>query len=137
MKIKTHRPIIAVLLMAVLHGCTSIPDDKAITTTKAATLNLTEFTADEVLPLLKSGEVSVESYMTALLAQTEKHADRLNAFITLEPEKVLAAARAADAKRERGEELGPLFGIPISFKDLISTKDLVTTFGTKKFAGFT
>ena len=138
MKTKTtYRPLIAALLMAVLHGCTSIPDDKTITTTKAATLNLTELTAHEVLPLLKSGDVSVESYMISLLDQTEKHADRLNAFITIEPEKVLAAARAADAKRERGEELGPLFGIPISFKDLISTKDLVTTFGTKKFAGFT
>ena len=137
MKTKIHRLLIAVLLLAVLHGCTSMLGDKATPSTIAPSQNLTEFTADEVLPLLKSGEVSVESYMTALLAQTEKHADRLNAFITIEPEKVLAAARAADAKRERGEELGLLFGIPISFKDLISTKDLVTTFGTKKFANFT
>ena len=98
---------------------------------------LREMTAHQILPRLKSGEILVTSYMQSLLAQTAKHDDALNAFISHEPEKVMQSARAADAKRASGAALGPLFGIPVSLKDLISTKELPTTFGTNKFAGFT
>ena len=61
---------------------------------------------------------------------------QLHAFITIDKEAVLTAARQADEKRNSGVALGPLFGIPISFKDLIITKDLVTTFGTARFANY-
>ena len=97
---------------------------------------LREMTAQQISPLLKSGEVLVSDYVESLLAQTEQYDAALNAFITHDPQVVRQDARAADAKRESGAELGPLFGIPISLKDLIATKDIVTTFGTKKFAGF-
>ncbi len=96
---------------------------------------LIELSAVEVLPILKSGEVSVQDYIEALLQQTQKYSE-LNAFISLPQDQVRAAAKAADDRRAAGERLGPLFGIPISLKDLIVTKDMPTTFGTKKFAGF-
>ena len=98
--------------------------------------HILEMTAHEILPRLKSGQVTVEFYMQTLLKQAKKYDDNLKAFITLEPEFVLTQARAADLRREQGAELGPLFGIPISLKDLISTKDLTTTFATNKFAIF-
>ena len=97
---------------------------------------LRSMTAHEILPKLKSGEISVADYIEVLLAQTVKYDGMLNAFITIDPQPVREQAKAADAKRESGAELGPLFGIPISLKDLIATKDLATSFGTKKFAGF-
>ena len=97
---------------------------------------LREFSASEIAPLLKSGVVTVEAYHRVLLDQAERHSDRLNAFITLEPESVLEAARKADERRANDESPGPLFGIPISLKDLIVTEGMPTTFGTKKFAGF-
>ena len=104
----------------------ALPDDQA----------LRELSATEVIPLLKSGAISVGHYMGVLLEQSEAHGDRLNAFIELDENKILDAAKAADQKRLNGEQLGPLFGVPISLKDLIVTKDLQTTFGTQKFAGF-
>jgi Asp-tRNA(Asn)/Glu-tRNA(Gln) amidotransferase A subunit family amidase len=97
---------------------------------------LRSMTAYEILPRLKSGEISVLDYMDVLLAQTSKYDDALKAFITIDPQAVREQAKAADEKRKSGVALGPLFGIPVSLKDLISTKDLATSFGTKKFAGF-
>ena len=52
------------------------------------------------------------------------------------PTKVRTAARQADAKRLRGEVLGPLFGIPFSLKDIIVTADIPTSFGTRVLAGY-
>jgi len=98
--------------------------------------NLIELSATEVSPLLKSGEVSVQEYVEGLLTQSQKYSPSLNAFISLPVEQVRAAAKAADQQRAAGSELGPLFGIPISLKDLIITKDMPTTFGTQRFAEF-
>ena len=54
----------------------------------------------------------------------------LNAFITLDAERVLEAARAADARRTKGEPLGPLYGLPLAIKDNIDTSGVLTTAGT-------
>lgn len=97
---------------------------------------LRELTASEVVPLLKSGSLTVEAYYKVLLEQSDQYSDRLNAFITIDKDMVLKFAQEADERREDGGALGPLFGVPISLKDLIVTKGLKTTFGTKKFAGF-
>lgn len=98
--------------------------------------SLLELDAVEILPALKSGEITVSDYIEQLLAQTAKYSEPLNAFISLPEQQVREAAKRADAKRQSGAELGPLFGIPISLKDLIVTKDMATTFATQKFAGF-
>ncbi len=45
----------------------------------------------------------------------------------------MAAARQAEAAVMRGQPLGPLHGIPISFKDLTLTAGIRTTFGSKIF----
>src|SRR5262249_41853993 len=58
----------------------------------------------------------------------------LNAFITLEAERLRAAARAADQRRQRGERLGPLHGVPLALKDNIDTADFPTTGGTPALA---
>jgi len=97
---------------------------------------LLKMTASEAVQKLKSGEVSVETYIKALLNHTKQQDLTLKAFITIDEDKLLAAARQADKKRESGATLGPLFGVPISLKDIIVTKDLPTTFATKKFAGY-
>jgi len=126
------------MLCAVV-GCTQQSEELTTGNTQqeiVEPLDLLNLTASEISPKLQSGEVSVLEYMEALLQQTELHSDRLRAFITHDPDHVLAAAIAADQKRERGAELGPLFGIPISLKDLIVTKDMPTTFGTSIFENF-
>ena len=113
-----------------------INDSTADTEIDKARQSLLELSATQIAPLLRSGEVTVSDYVDQLLAQADKHTDQLNAFITLPKEQVRDAAKRADAQRDSGAELGPLFGIPISLKDLIVTKDMATTFATDKFAGF-
>ena len=132
MKIKQFLVLFTLLILAGCQHQKTSADDTAI-----SDQDLREMTAKQILPLLKSGEVLVSDYVEVLLAHTKEYDAVLNAFITHDPQVVRDHARAADAKRTSGAELGPLFGIPVSLKDLIATKDMVTTFGTSKFAGFT
>ena len=60
---------------------------------------------------------------------------QVNAFITVDPEKSLAQARAADESRARGEG-GFLTGIPLAQKDIFCTKGWLTTCGSKMLENF-
>ncbi len=101
----------------------------------ASTDELTRFSAVEAVRLLSRGEMSAVEYAQALLEQCEAGRS-LNAFITLRPEQVLAAARACDGRRHTGERLGPLHGLPIPIKDSVNTGDLPTTAGTPALRHF-
>src|SRR5690606_634288 len=57
----------------------------------------------------------------------------LNAFITVCAESALAQARDAERSIMRGDELGPLHGIPITVKDNIPTRAVRTTYGSPSF----
>ncbi|HET7294230.1 MAG TPA: indoleacetamide hydrolase [Vicinamibacteria bacterium] len=96
---------------------------------------LVELTATEAVRALREGDVTAEDYASALLARCEA-AKALNAFISLEPARVLEAARAADRRRASGVPLPPLHGLPIPIKDSINTRDLPTTGGTKALRNF-
>lgn len=84
---------------------------------------------------MRNGEISAESYASALLSQCARGV-RLNAFITLRPDSVLEAARECDRKRSSGAELGLLHGLPIPIKDSVNTQDLPTTAGTPALRDF-
>ncbi len=88
-----------------------------------------------MVALLRGGQLSALEYAHALLEQCEA-GSKLNAFITLRPEQVLEAARACDRRRQSGERLGPLHGLPIPIKDSINTRDLPTTAGTPALRHF-
>ena len=92
--------------------------------------------AAEAVHAMREGHMTALAYAEAILARCAAGAD-LNAFITLDPEAVRAKARAADARREAGEVLGPLHGLPVPIKDSINTADLPTTAGTSALRGFT
>ena len=59
----------------------------------------------------------------------------LNAFITVDADKTLAEAAAADARIAAGKA-GPLTGIPIAHKDIFCTDGWLTTCGSKMLANF-
>lgn len=63
-------------------------------------------------------------------------AKHLNAFITLDPDRVLEAACEADRRRASGAQPGPLHCLPIPVKDSVNTKDYPTTGGTPALRNF-
>src|SRR5580692_2124996 len=83
---------------------------------------------------IRTGATTAEALADALLARAAAHKS-LNAFITLEPDKVRAAAREADQRRASGASIGPLHGVPLALKDNLDTTDYPTTGGTPGLAG--
>ncbi|MBI2468640.1 MAG: Asp-tRNA(Asn)/Glu-tRNA(Gln) amidotransferase subunit GatA [Candidatus Rokubacteria bacterium] len=90
----------------------------------------------ELSPKLQRRELGPVEVCRALLQRCERLEPKLNAFITLDPERILAAARAAEDELVRGQVRGPLHGVPIAVKDLCWTKGERTTAGSKVLADF-
>src|ERR1035438_350725 len=85
--------------------------------------------------VLAQKKISSVELAGLFLDRIEKLNPTLNAFITLDREKTLAQAKAADARRVAGET-GPLLGIPLAHKDIFCTKGWLTTCGSKMLANF-
>jgi indoleacetamide hydrolase len=94
---------------------------------------LTELGAAEAAAAIRAGDVSAQALVEALLDRCARAAP-LNAFISLDPDAVRAAAREADQRRRRGERLGALHGVPLVLKDNFDTADFPTTAGTPALA---
>lgn len=100
-----------------------------------ADASLVELSAVEAVRMMSRGELAAEHYASALLGKCAQ-GRALNAFITLEPARVLEAGRAADRRRTSGLPLGPLHGLPIPVKDCVNTRDYPTTAGTPALRTF-
>jgi amidase len=90
--------------------------------------------ATELARLYRARRVSPLEVMRAVLARIDAVNPRVNAYVTLAGDAALAAARRATAALRRGATLPPLFGVPVSIKDLAPTKGIRTTWGSKIFA---
>lgn len=101
----------------------------------AAAPDLSQLTASEAVRQLCAGTLTSEQLVTASLAQAKAHAN-LNAFITLDDAGALKAARAADARRQRGGACKPLAGLPVVVKDNIQVMGLPASAGTPALKGF-
>jgi amidase len=80
---------------------------------------------------IRAGRLSAREVMQAHLARIEAVNPQVNAIVTLHAEQAMAAALAADEAQARGEPLGPLHGLPVVHKDLIMTRGMRTTYGSK------
>jgi Asp-tRNA(Asn)/Glu-tRNA(Gln) amidotransferase A subunit family amidase len=100
-----------------------------------AAASLADLGASEAIAHMSRGELACERYAQALLDRcAQKRA--LNAFITLDPARVLEQARARDGERRAGAKPGALFGLPIPVKDSVNTRDYPTTGGTPALRTF-
>src|SRR6476659_4253463 len=84
----------------------------------------------ELGPLIRRRELSPVEIATAVLGRIDKLNGRLNAFCTLDPARVMEQAARAEREVLSGGPIGALCGIPIAIKDLIFTRDLVSTGGS-------
>ncbi len=91
-------------------------------------------TIAELSSALSRGECSSVELTQATLAAIDK-ARTLNAFITVTPEQALAEAKAADARRAKGDA-GPLTGIPIAHKDIFCTEGVRTSCASRMLDNF-
>ena len=84
--------------------------------------------------LLDAREVSAVELAHHFLARIDSHRT-LNAFLDVRPELTLRQARAADARRARGER-GALLGMPIAHKDIFVTRGWASTAGSRMLEGY-
>lgn len=80
---------------------------------------------------VRAGDLTAAEIVSAVLQRIEHLDGGLRAFVTVCAEEALAAAHAADARRPKGQTLGPLDGVPVSLKDIILTKGIRTTAGSR------
>ncbi|MFJ2031960.1 Asp-tRNA(Asn)/Glu-tRNA(Gln) amidotransferase subunit GatA [Streptosporangium sp. NPDC087985] len=99
-------------------------------------MSLIHKSAAELGALVASGEVSAVEVAQAHLDRIAAVEPRVNAFLHVEAETTLEQARAVDARRAAGEDLGPLAGVPIAHKDVFTTVDMPTTAGSKILEGY-
>ncbi len=85
---------------------------------------------------LRAGKISSLTLTRQCLDRIDKLNGKLNAFITVTREAAEKRASEMDAELTHGIDRGPLHGIPIAYKDLVFTKGVRTTAGSKIYADF-
>src|SRR5579862_5742139 len=91
---------------------------------------------DSIREGLLTKQFSAEELARQALALAEAENPKTNAYLTLAPERALAAARAVDDKLAAGQDPGALAGVPIAIKDVILTRGLRTTCGSRLLASY-
>jgi len=85
---------------------------------------------------IRAGQVSATEVLSGHLAQIATHNPKLNAVITLDAERARERAREADKALARGENWGPLHGVPFTLKDAHATVGVRTTTGFPPLADY-
>ncbi|MCH9020118.1 MAG: amidase [Proteobacteria bacterium] len=87
--------------------------------------------ATELIALYRAKRLSPVEATQAALDRIAAHNERLNAFCLVNDEGAMVAARASEARWQRGEPMGLVDGVPVSIKDLVLTKHWPTLRGSK------
>ena len=90
------------------------------------TLALNQLGMAEMARRISSGEANAEAIMQSCLQRISEREAEVGAFISIDPDTALRAARAAD----QVNAVGPLHGIPIGVKDIIDSEQFATGWGT-------
>ncbi len=92
--------------------------------------------AAEMAAALSAGEITSVELTQAHLDQIAKVDSEVHAFLHVDREGALSQARDVDEKRESGEKMSPLSGVPLALKDVLTQKGIPTTCGSKMLEGW-
>jgi aspartyl-tRNA(Asn)/glutamyl-tRNA(Gln) amidotransferase subunit A len=95
------------------------------------------WTIGSVRDALLAKKASARELTKDFYAQIERRNPQINAFLALCPERAYAQADRVDAAIAKGQPLGPLAGVPVAIKDVISTEGVRTTCGSKILENYT
>lgn len=97
---------------------------------------LNGYTIASVRSLLLAKETSAVELTEKILSFAERENPKTNAYLTFSAERALASARRVDEKIAAGEDPGSLAGVPVAVKDVIVTRGLRTTCGSKLLTNY-
>lgn len=98
-------------------------------------MDITTATAARIADAVQAGTTTAREVAEACLAQATTRED-LHAFLSIDADHILAQAKAVDAKRAAGDELGLLAGVPVAIKDNICVRGQKTTCASKMLENF-
>ncbi|MGH8825610.1 MAG: Asp-tRNA(Asn)/Glu-tRNA(Gln) amidotransferase subunit GatA [Jiangellaceae bacterium] len=98
--------------------------------------DLTRMDATALAAAVAAGETSAVEVTRAHLDRIGAVDTAVHAFLYVDTDGAVAAAEAVDAARARGDDLGPLAGVPLALKDVFTTVDMPTTCGSKILDGW-
>src|SRR5580658_2867203 len=97
----------------------------------AISSGVASLTIDQVRKGLAAREFSAVELTQSALEFARAENPKTNAYLHFSPERAIAAAELVDRKLQAGEPAGPLAGVPIAVKDVIVTKGVRTTCGSR------
>ena len=100
-------------------------------------MNLTDMTALEIGKLIKNREISCIEASRNVLDAINSADKYINAYVSVDENTALSAAKKVQERLDAGEELSLLAGVPVSIKDNICTKNFKTTCSSRMLEEFT
>src|SRR5882724_349461 len=94
-------------------------------------MDITSLTIDAARSAVQERKTTTTALAETFYAKIEKDDPQIGAFLTLSKERALAKAAEMDALAAKGEKLPPLGGVPVAIKDVMVTRGVRTTAGSK------
>jgi aspartyl-tRNA(Asn)/glutamyl-tRNA(Gln) amidotransferase subunit A len=94
-------------------------------------MDLSSLTIDSARSAIAGGKTSATALAEAFYAKIESDDRKIGAYLILSKERALAKAADVDRRTEQGEPLPPLAGVPVGIKDVLVTKGVRSTAGSK------
>ncbi|MCE9552099.1 MAG: aspartyl/glutamyl-tRNA amidotransferase subunit A [Planctomycetes bacterium] len=99
-------------------------------------MSLLHHSAAALLDLLKGKQITSVEIVEAHLAQIDRHDGEVHAFLRVDRQRALDQAAAIDLRRQRGEPVGALAGLPVAVKDLLCDQNELCTCGSRMLETF-
>ena len=95
-----------------------------------------ELSLCEVRDAIRSGDISAEKATAACIARLNETEPKVNALLARRDEEALEQARTMDKERPADLSDKPLWGVPVTVKDVLATRGMPTTAASKILEGF-